>query len=87
MTYEEFKEKYIKNAENSFKGEGLAESLREIQDDINGFKLILACKKCGSSEVEVIGEDGYMVSEETGYSSGSNVFKCLNCGNAITIWK
>ena len=87
MTYEEFKEKYVKNSENSFEGKGLAESLKQIQEDCNGFNLVLICKKCASRRVQVIGEDGYEVSEVTGYASGSNVFKCLDCGNAITIWK
>ena len=87
MCYEDFKKKYIRHAENSFEGEGLCTVLKELEEDCNGFKLILVCKKCKSAKVQVIGADGIDYGGMTGYSDGSNVFKCVNCGNAITIWK
>ena len=81
MTMDAFKEYVKKNDDNVFNDEGLGEHLNNIKSSF-----ILVCKKCGSTKVEVIGEEGYIVSEYTGYSEGTNVIKCNNCGNADQIW-
>lgn len=44
----------------------------------------IVCNKCGSMDIEIIGEQGYMVSE--GWESGTTVVKCRGCGNANTIY-
>jgi ribosomal protein S27E len=46
----------------------------------------IVCNKCGSMNIEIIGEQGYMVSEETGWDSGTTVVKCKGCGNANTVY-
>ena len=80
MTLEEFKEKIMKGSENVYKNdEGLAEAFKELDEY---FKIVFICRKCKSSRVEIIGETGVDYGELTGYSPGSNVIKCLDCGNA-----
>ena len=46
----------------------------------------VACNKCGSLDVEIIGERGCDYGGQTGYSPGSTVVKCNGCGNAVTAW-
>ncbi len=81
LKLEEFKKLLIKNSDNVFTGEGLAEHFESI--DCN---FMIVCKKCGSSKVEIIGKDGKDFGNQTGYSPSSNVIKCNNCGNADTIY-
>ena len=45
------------------------------------------CNKCGSVEVEIIGERGIDYGGQTGYQPGSTVFKCNSCGSALTVWE
>ena len=86
MTLEQFR-KYVKeNNDNQIKSdEGICELFEDIKNNKSGFALV--CKKCGSMKIEIDGEDGVNYGGYTGYCSGSNVIKCLNCGNAVTIWK
>jgi ribosomal protein S27E len=46
----------------------------------------IVCAKCGGTEIEIIGEKGIDYGGETGYSPGSTVVKCINCGAAVTAW-
>jgi len=87
MDYEEFKEKFIKKGELSLNDEGFAEMVKDLNTNKDGFETIFICKKCHSNRIQIIGEQGIDYGEQTGYSPGSNVIKCLNCGNAVTIWK
>lgn len=81
MNLEQFKQ-YIKEHDDNVLNHDDSD-LNEIFKNENGF--ILACKKCGSTNVEVIGEFGCDYGEMTGYCSGTTVFKCNNCGNAKTM--
>lgn len=47
----------------------------------------IVCNKCGSLDIEVIGERGIDYGGMTGYSSGSTAVKCNGCGAAITAWE
>ena len=47
----------------------------------------VVCNTCGSAEIEIIGERGINYGGETGYQSGSTVFKCTKCGSALTVWE
>lgn len=86
MSYEEFKKKHlIGNVE--LKGEGIVDILEELKESKTGFDFIFICKKCGSRDIIIEGEDGTDYGEYTGYDPGMNVIKCKSCGNAITIWK
>lgn len=82
MTKKEFREYVKKHDENMFKGDGIADLLKDVNN--NHFAII--CKKCGSLNIEVLGEDGVDYGELTGYCPGTNVIKCKDCGNAVTIW-
>lgn len=46
----------------------------------------IACNKCGSMNVEIIGEAGVMYSVHTGYVEGETVIKCINCGAAVSCY-
>ena len=87
MDYEEFKEKYVKNSELRLNDEGFAEMIKDLTYEQNGFEVMFICKKCHSNKIQIVGEDGIDYGELTGYSFGSNVIKCLNCGNAVIIYK
>jgi uncharacterized Zn finger protein len=87
MEYNEFKKKFMEKPVDCINDEGLAEMIKEIKEDIDGFEIIFKCKKCGAFDIQIIGEDGINYGGQTGYSSGSNVIKCKNCGNAVTVWK
>lgn len=82
MSLEEFREYVNKHDQNRIKGDGIADI---FNDDKQPFAII--CKKCGSMNVEVLGEKGSMGSELTGYMEGESVVKCLDCGNAVTVWE
>jgi ribosomal protein S27E len=45
------------------------------------------CNKCGSSNVEIIGERGIDYGGRTGYQEGSTAIKCNDCGSALTVWE
>ena len=83
MNLDDFISKYMSKPVESENDDGLAEYLNEIQID---FDVSFKCRKCGSSNVVVIGEKGTDYGGYTGYSVGSNVVKCKSCGNAVTIW-
>lgn len=44
------------------------------------------CNKCGSLDIEIIGERGRDYGGQTGYQEGSTAIKCNGCGSALTIW-
>ena len=81
MKLEDFKQFIKENDDNVFNNKGIATHLSSIQSNF-----MIVCKKCGSSKVEIIGDDGIDYGEMTGYCSGANVIKCNNCGNANTIY-
>jgi hypothetical protein len=86
MTYDEFKDYVKKNDQNKIKDNGgICGIFKEIKDKNSGFTIV--CKKCGSMNILIEGEDGVTYGEYTGYQSGENVIKCIDCGNAISIWK
>ena len=87
MGYGKFKEKYIKNSELNLNDEGFAEMVKELAENQNGFEVMFVCKKCHSNRTQIVGKDGTSYGGMTGYSPGSNVIKCLNCGNAVTVYK
>ena len=82
MTLEEFKQ-YVKEHDSN---QSNAEGIGELFKDLKG-KFCLCCLKCGSMNVQIIGDHGIDYGGETGYSPGSNVIKCKDCGNAVTWWK
>ena len=82
MTLEQFKEYVNKHDANRIKGNGIADIFK---DSKQSFAVI--CKKCGSMDIEILGEDGIEYGGLTGYQTGENVIKCKSCGNAVTIWK
>ena len=45
---------------------------------------LILCTKCGGTEIEIIGEQGIDYGGDTGYSAGTTVVKCVNCGAAMT---
>lgn len=47
----------------------------------------IACGKCGSMDIEVIGERGTNYGGQTGYEPGSTSVKCNGCGNAVCAWE
>lgn len=47
----------------------------------------VVCNKCGSLEIEIIGERGIDYGGQTGYSPGSTAIKCNSCGSALTVWE
>jgi len=59
-------------------------SLDEVFGKNMQFSII--CNKCGSHEVEIIGERGIDYGGQTGYQEGSTAIKCNSCGSAITVW-
>ena len=46
----------------------------------------VVCNKCGSMDIEIIGERGIDYGGETGYQEGSTAIKCNGCGSALTVW-
>jgi len=46
----------------------------------------VVCNKCGSLDIEIIGERGIDYGEQTGHQSGSTAIKCNGCGSALTVW-
>jgi ribosomal protein S27E len=82
MNLEEFKQYVNEHDDNRIKGDGIADVFR---DSNSTFRIV--CKKCGSLKIEIYGENGIDYGELTGYSPGENVIKCLECGNAVTVWK
>lgn len=87
MDYDKFKEKFMKNSELSLNDKGFAETIKEVIKDQDSFEVVFICKKCHSNKVQIIGDEGIDYGEYTGYCPGSNVIKCLTCGNAITVYK
>ena len=83
MTKSEFEEWVKNNDDNTFKyeEEGLAKHLMQVKS-----KFMLICKKCGSTKIHIIGDDGIDFGGMTGYQEGTNVIKCNNCGNADRIY-
>lgn len=81
MSIDEFQEWCRKNNDNQFNDDGLGEKLKDIIMEFGLF-----CRKCQSKNVQVIGESGVDYGGMTGYSPGSNVIKCNDCGNAVTLW-
>lgn len=79
-TVNEFLEDLFKSNNNQVGGDSAA---HELFSEKSPFRIIC---KCGSYEIEIIGERGYMISEETGWQDGSTVIKCKKCGAAITAW-
>ena len=47
----------------------------------------IVCNKCGSADIEVIGERGINYGGYTGYQPGSTAIKCNGCGSALTVWE
>lgn len=82
MTLKEFREYVNKNDANRVEGDGIADVFRDTKSTF-----AVVCKKCGSLNIQILGEDGIDYGEMTGYQEGENVIKCLDCGNAITVWK
>lgn len=78
--FKEYVKKYDKNVITE--DEGIFEPFSKTRDSFS-----IVCKKCGSMNIEMIGEDGINYGELTGYQEGTNVIKCKDCGNAITIYK
>lgn len=75
----EFLDTLYKGTHNRVEGDGQAV---ELFGSKSPFRII--CTKCGSMNIEIIGERGVDYGGETGYSPGSTVIKCLKCGAAIT---
>lgn len=46
----------------------------------------VVCNKCGSLDIQIIGERGVDYGESTGYQEGSTAIKCNGCGSALTVW-
>lgn len=82
MTLEQFKEKLRKESDNTFEGDGIAKVFAEFCRDFGIF-----CRKCGSKNIHLTGEDGIDWGGATGYAEGTNVIKCGDCGNAVTFYK
>jgi Zn finger protein HypA/HybF involved in hydrogenase expression len=81
MTMEEFQKWCKEHNDNQFNDDGLGEYLGNISQEFGLF-----CRKCNSKKVQVIGESGVDYGGMTGYSPASNVIKCNDCGNAVTLW-
>lgn len=47
----------------------------------------IICNKCGSADIEIIGERGIDYGGQTGYQPGSTAIKCNGCGSALTAWE
>jgi len=47
----------------------------------------VVCNKCGSMDIEIIGERGIDYGGQTGYQEGSTAIKCNGCGSALTVWE
>lgn len=47
----------------------------------------VVCNKCGSLDIEIIGERGINYGGWTGYQEGSTAIKCNGCGSALTVWE
>lgn len=47
----------------------------------------VVCNKCGSLDIEIIGERGIYYGGQTGYQPGSTAIKCNGCGSALTAWE
>lgn len=45
------------------------------------------CNRCGSLDIEIIGERGINYGGQTGYQPGSTAIKCNGCGRALTAWE
>jgi len=63
-----------------------------ITDNLDSSKFKVACSKCGSKEVSILynGKEMAMGSEYTGAYTSQNfnlVFKCIECGNAVSLVK
>ena len=82
MTLEQFREYLRKNSNNVFEGSGIAEDFKDMEKDFGLF-----CKKCGSTDIYLVGQDGCDYGGQTGYSPGTNVIKCESCGNAVSWWR
>jgi ribosomal protein S27E len=70
------------------------ENVNKVQAD-NGYEeafgtdklFSIICNKCGSADIEIIGERGIDYGGQTGYSPGSTAIKCNGCGSALTVWE
>jgi hypothetical protein len=98
MTQEQFKDYCMKHDENIIANdEGLASMIKEAAEQYNkkdihgnehlGFKIIFICKNCGSTKIQIVGDNGCDYGGQTGYSPGCNVIKCLDCGNATSVYQ
>ncbi len=85
MTLEQFKDYVKKNDENKVENSsGIAGAFEGVHKNKDGFAFV--CRKCGSMKISIEGDSGMDYGGMTGYSPGENVIKCLECGNAISIW-
>ena len=50
----------------------------------NGKNFSIICNKCGSIDIQIIGEQGTDYGEEAGITGGRTDVKCRRCGNAAT---
>lgn len=58
---------------------------RDASGDEMPFAVV--CKKCGSMDVEIIGQRGAYLGARDGYLDGSTSIKCNGCGSAVTVWE
>lgn len=79
MTVNEFLESLYKSTHNRVQGNTAA---CELFGEHSPFRIV--CARCGSTQVEIIGERGVEYSEYTGYAPGSTVIKCTGCGAAVS---
>lgn len=50
----------------------------------NNFSVV--CNKCGSLDVQIIGERGIDYGGYTGWQDGTTVIKCISCGAATSVY-
>ena len=81
QTVSAFLDALYKSNTNKVEGDAAA---CELFGEKSPFRIIC---KCGSTDIEIIGEQGIDYGGETGYSAGSTVIKCLKCGAAMTAWQ
>ena len=80
-TVEDFlKDLYLSN-QNKVSGDKPA---MELFGKNSSFRIVC---KCGSTDINIVGEKGIDYGGETGYADGSTVIKCNKCGAAMTAWE
>jgi ribosomal protein S27E len=78
---------------NNFLDKLNAENCNQVKGDSDmdemfgkGKLFSVVCNKCGSLDIEIIGERGINYGGQTGYQEGSTAIKCNKCGSALTVW-